>query len=210
MRVMVIVKATEDSEKGAPPTAEAFEAMDRFTEELVQAGVMVAGAGLKPSAQAKRIAIDGSERRVIDGPFAETRELIAGFSIWEVKDMDEAVAWAKRCPKPAWARAKSRFGHSSRPRPAEFLTPRELSTPRDGERGKLGVALGRTPAVNGLGSIGAPNWNSSTRSRKSLPLLLPLKQWASLMFVSRSFAIRRLSSWPNFRWIEESNRLSRR
>lgn len=141
MRVMVIVKATEDSENGVPPTAEAFEAMDRFTEELVTAGVMVAGAGLKPSAHAKRIAVDGPERRVIDGPFAETRELIAGFSIWEVKDMDEAVAWAKRCPTPASGPGEIEI------RPflevadlATLLTPAELSTPRDGERGKLGVA----------------------------------------------------------------------
>ena len=96
MRVMVFGKATEDSEKGAPPTAEAFAAMDRFTEELVKAGILVAGAGLKNNAQAKRIISDGSGSRVIDGPFAETRELVAGFSIWQVKDMDEAVAWAKR------------------------------------------------------------------------------------------------------------------
>ena len=100
MRVMVFGKATDDSEKGVPPTAEAFAAMDRFTEELVKAGVLVAGAGLKNSAQAKRIVFDGPGRTVIDGPFAESRELIAGFSIWEVKDMEEAVAWAKRCPNP--------------------------------------------------------------------------------------------------------------
>ena len=103
MRVMVFAKATEDSEKGLAPTPEAMEAfaaMDRFTEELVKAGVFVAGAGLKNSAQAKRIVFDGPGRTVIDGPFAEAKELIAGFSIWEVKDMDEAVAWAKRCPNP--------------------------------------------------------------------------------------------------------------
>jgi hypothetical protein len=100
MRVMVLMKATEDSEKGVPPTSEAFEAMERFTEELVKAGVMVAGAGLKSSAEAKRIAFDGPGRTVIDGPFAETKELVAGFSIWEVKDMEEAVAWVKRCPNP--------------------------------------------------------------------------------------------------------------
>ena len=141
MRVMVIAKATEDSEKGVPPTAEAFEAMDRFTEELVKAGVFVAGAGLKPSAEAKRIACDGPDRTVIDGPFAETKELIAGFSIWEVKDMDEAVAWAKRCPNPMSGPSVIEI------RPffeaadfAELLTPEELSTPRDGARGKLGVA----------------------------------------------------------------------
>ena len=100
MRVMVFAKAAEDAE-GAPPTAEALEAfaaMDRFTEELVKAGVFVAAAGLKPTAQAKRIAFDGPHRKVIDGPFTETKEVIAGFSIWEVKDMDEAVAWAMRSP----------------------------------------------------------------------------------------------------------------
>jgi hypothetical protein len=141
MRVMVFGKATEDSEKGAAPTAEAFAAMDRFTEELVTAGVLVAGAGLKNSAQARRIVFDGPGRSVIDGPFAESRELIAGFSIWEVKDMDEAVAWAKRSPNLGSGRSEMEL------RPfleaadlAEFLTPEELSTPRDGERGKLGVA----------------------------------------------------------------------
>ena len=100
MRVMVFAKTTEDSDKGAPPAPEAFAAMDRFTEELVEAGVFVAAAGLKNSAQAKRIVCEGPRRTVIDGPFAETRELVAGFSIWEVKDMDEAVAWVKRCPNP--------------------------------------------------------------------------------------------------------------
>jgi hypothetical protein len=141
---MVIMKATEDSEKGLDPTPEAreaFEAMDRFTEELVQAGVFVAGAGLKPSAEAKRIAFDGARRTVIDGPFAEARELIAGFAIWEVRDMDEAVAWAKRCPNPMPGPSEIEI------RPffeaadlADFVTPEELSTPRGGERGKLGVA----------------------------------------------------------------------
>jgi hypothetical protein len=141
MRVMVFVKATEDSEKNVPPTPEAFAAMDRFTEELVKAGVFVAAAGLKPGAEAKRITFDGPGRTVIDGPFAETRELVVGFSIWEVRDMDEAVAWAKRCPNPMPGRSEIEI------RPfyeaadlAEFLTPEELSTPRDGERGKLGVA----------------------------------------------------------------------
>ena len=144
MRVMVFMKATEDSEKGLDPTPEAreaFEAMDRFTEELVQAGVFVAGAGLKPSAKAKRIAFDGARRTVIDGPFAEARELIAGFAIWEVRDMDEAVAWAKRCPNPMPGPSEIEI------RPffeaadlADFVTPEELSTPRGGERGKLGVA----------------------------------------------------------------------
>jgi hypothetical protein len=103
MRVMVFVKATEESEQGLAITAETtamFEAMGKFNEELVNAGVMVAGDGLKPSSVGKRIAFDGPNRAVIDGPFAETRELVAGYWIWEVKDIDEAVAWAKRCPNP--------------------------------------------------------------------------------------------------------------
>ena len=141
MRVMVFAKATQDSDKGAAPTAEAFAAMDRFIEELVKAGVFVAGAGLKNSAEAKRIVSDGTRRTVIDGPFAEARELVAGFSIWEVKDMDEAVAWAKRSPRPVAGSSEIEI------RPfyeaadlAEFVTPEELAAPRDGERGKLGVA----------------------------------------------------------------------
>ena len=100
MRVMVLVKATEDSEKGFLPTPEAMEAMGRFNEELRKAGILLAADGLKPSSQGKRIAFDGPRRTVIDGPFAETRELVAGFWLWEVKDMDEAVAWVKRCPNP--------------------------------------------------------------------------------------------------------------
>ena len=144
MRVMVFAKATEDSKMDGPPTPEALEAfaaMDRFTEELVKAGIFVAAAGLKNGAQAKRIICEGPGRTVIDGPFAETRELIAGFSIWEVKDMDEAVAWAKRAPNPMPGRSEMEI------RPfyeaadlAEFVTPEELSAPRDGDRGKLGVA----------------------------------------------------------------------
>jgi hypothetical protein len=141
MRVMVFAKATEVSENSTPPTAEAFAAMDRFTEELVEAGVFVAAAGLKNTAEAKRIAFDGPGRAVVDGPFAEARELVAGFAIWEVKDMDEAVAWAKRCPNPMPGPSEIEI------RPffeaadlAEYLTPEELSTPRGGERGRLGAA----------------------------------------------------------------------
>ncbi|HEY9540141.1 MAG TPA: YciI family protein [Luteimonas sp.] len=103
MRVMVFVKATEDSERGLPPAAEMtamFEAMGKFNEELVKAGVMIEGDGLKPSSAGKRIAFDGANRTVIDGPFAEARELVAGYWVWEVKNMDEAIAWAKRCPNP--------------------------------------------------------------------------------------------------------------
>ena len=141
MRVMVFAKATEHSEEGVPPTPEAFAAMDKFTEELVEAGVLVAGAGLKPSAHAKRIDCDGARRTVTDGPFAETRELVAGFSIWVVKDMDEALAWAKRCPNPmAGPSAIELWPFLEAEDLAEFLTPEELATPREGERGKLGVA----------------------------------------------------------------------
>lgn len=100
MRVMVLVKATEDSESGVMPSAELFEAMGRFNEELVEAGVMQAGEGLKPTSQGKRVAFDGPSRTVIDGPFGATGELVAGFWLWEVNDMDEAVEWVKRCPNP--------------------------------------------------------------------------------------------------------------
>ncbi|WP_438750616.1 YciI family protein [Pararhizobium sp. O133] len=103
MRVMVLVKATEDSEKGffpTPETNEMMEAMGRFNDELEAAGILVAADGLKPSSAGKRIAFDGPSRKVIDGPFAEARELVAGFWLWNVKDMDEAVEWVKRCPNP--------------------------------------------------------------------------------------------------------------
>ncbi len=103
MRVMVFVKATDDSESGvSDPTwmTGMMEAMGRFNEELVNAGILLAADGLTPSSRGKRIAFDGPGRTVIDGPFAETRELVAGFWLWEVKDMDEAVAWVKRCPNP--------------------------------------------------------------------------------------------------------------
>jgi hypothetical protein len=100
MRVMVLVKATQDSEAGTMPSTELLEAMGKYNEELVNAGIMLAGDGLKPSSQGKRVAFDGASRTVIDGPFAETRELMAGFWLWEVKDMAEAMAWAKRCPNP--------------------------------------------------------------------------------------------------------------
>ena len=142
MRVIVFVKATQDSEKGFLPTPEATEAMEamgRYNEELVNAGIMLVADGLKPSSQGKRIAFDGPGRTVIDGPFAETRELVAGFMIWQVKDMDEAVAWAKRNPMLGPGGVEIRPFYEAADL-AEFLTPEELSTPRDGERGKLGVA----------------------------------------------------------------------
>jgi len=107
MRVMVIVKATEDTEKGTPPTAEAMAAMHAYGEAASEAGIaLVDGAGLLNSSHGKRIAFEGGSVTVIDGPFAETRELIAGYSVWDVKDMDEALAWAKRWPAPAFGRSE--------------------------------------------------------------------------------------------------------
>ena len=100
MRVMVLVKATADSEAGAMPSSELLGAMGKYNEELAKAGILLAGEGLQPSSKGKRVAFDGPSRAVIDGPFAETRELVAGFWLWKVKDMAEAVDWAKRCPNP--------------------------------------------------------------------------------------------------------------
>ncbi|MEO5628985.1 MAG: YciI family protein [Thermomonas sp.] len=100
MKVMVMVKATAESEAGVMPTQELLEAMGTFNEVLVNAGVMLAGEGLHPSSRGVRIAFDGAQRQVIDGPFAETRELVAGFWLWQVRSLDEAIEWARRCPNP--------------------------------------------------------------------------------------------------------------
>lgn len=100
MRVMVIVKATADSEKGVMPTTQLLTDMGKFNEQLVKAGVMLAGEGLQPSSKGKRVRFSGATRKVVDGPFAETKELIAGFWLWQVKSMEEAVEWVKQCPNP--------------------------------------------------------------------------------------------------------------
>lgn len=100
MRVMVMVKATGQSEAGEMPSTELMTAMGNFNEELVKAGVMLAGEGLHPSARGKRVQFSGRQRSVTDGPFAETKELVAGFWLWQVRSMDEAVEWVKRCPNP--------------------------------------------------------------------------------------------------------------
>jgi hypothetical protein len=151
MRVMVIVKATEDGEKGAPPDPKAFEAMGKFNEELVNAGLVLAADGLTPTSKGKRVVFDGDSRTVIDGPFAETRELVAGFWIWEVKDMDEALAWVKRCPN-CWGRGELEI------RPlfemakfAECLPP-EFQERRSRLREKLSGKLGPAGAFGGLGT----------------------------------------------------------
>lgn len=141
MRVMVFVKAAEIGDMNAPTPEdlEAFASMDRFTEELVKAGVFVAAAGLKNGAEAKRITFDGTELDVIDGPFTESKELVAGFSIWEVRDMNEALAWVKRAPLTANSIMELLPFYEAEDL-AGFVTPEELATPRSGERGKLGVA----------------------------------------------------------------------
>ncbi|MCS6758325.1 MAG: YciI family protein [Candidatus Devosia euplotis] len=102
MRVMVLVKAALDSEteEAAVPSAELLEAMGRYNNQLADAGIMLAGDGLKPSRLGKRVVFDGSSRTVIDSPFAETKELVVGYWLWEVRDMDHAIEWVKRCPNP--------------------------------------------------------------------------------------------------------------
>jgi hypothetical protein len=100
MRVIVMVKATKDSEAGVMPSEKALADMGKFNEELVKAGVMLAGEGLHPSSKGKRVRFGGGQKKVVDGPFAETKELVAGFWIWQVKSMDEALEWVKRCPDP--------------------------------------------------------------------------------------------------------------
>ena len=100
MRVMVLIKATEQSEAGEMPSQELLEEMTAFNEELVKAGVMLAGEGLHPSSEGVRVEFSGSDRRVIDGPFAETKELLAGYWLWQVRSMEEAIEWVRRIPNP--------------------------------------------------------------------------------------------------------------
>jgi hypothetical protein len=100
MRVMVMVKATKNSEAGAPATPQLLADMGKFNEDLIKAGIMLAGDGLKPSSTGKRVRFGGGAKTVVDGPFTETKELIAGYWIWQVKSMDEAVEWLRRCPDP--------------------------------------------------------------------------------------------------------------
>ena len=100
MRCMVLVKASKESEAGVMPSHELLAAMGKYNEELVKAGIMLAGDGLHPTSKAKRVRFSGDKRTVIDGPFAETKELVAGYWIWQVRNMEEAVEWLKRCPNP--------------------------------------------------------------------------------------------------------------
>lgn len=100
MRVMVMVKATQSSEAGIMPSAQLLTEMGRYNEELIKAGVMLAGEGLRPSRDAKRMKFSGKTRTLVDGPFAETKELVAGFWLWQVRSMEEAIEWVRRCPNP--------------------------------------------------------------------------------------------------------------
>src|SRR5687767_2393408 len=100
MRFMILIKANKDTEAGVMPSEQLLADMGRYNEELVKAGIMTAGEGLQPSSKGKRVRFSGSKRTVIDGPFAETKELIAGFWLWKVKSMQEAIEWVKRCPNP--------------------------------------------------------------------------------------------------------------
>lgn len=115
MRVMVFGKATKDTEAGVMPTAEMWEAMEQFNEELVKAGIVLAAEGLQPSSKGVRVRSSGTDRIVTDGPFAETKEVIAGYSIWEVRSMEEAIAWVNRCPMPDHSEVEIRpiFSYSS-------------------------------------------------------------------------------------------------
>jgi hypothetical protein len=100
MKVAVLVKATKDSEQGVMPSQTLLAEMGKFNEDLVKAGILLAGEGLRPSAQGKRVQFSGRSRTVIDGPFTETKELVAGFWLWQVRSIDEAIEWVKRCPNP--------------------------------------------------------------------------------------------------------------
>jgi hypothetical protein len=126
MRVMVLVKSDKNSETGIPltkETKETFAAMGKFNEELVKAGVMLAGEGLQPSSKGKRVRFSGKERTVIDGPFPETKELIGGFWLWQVKSMDEAVEWLKRAPFDGGAEVEIRQVYEASDFPAEVFPP---------------------------------------------------------------------------------------
>ena len=117
MRFMVMVKATKDSEAGVLPDEKLLADMGKFNEELAKAGVLLAGEGLQPSSKGARVRFSGTKRTVIDGPFAETKELVAGFWLWKVKSREEAIEWVKRCPNPMpTGSPRSRFARCSRPR----------------------------------------------------------------------------------------------
>ena len=130
MRVMVLIKSDKNSETGIPltkETKETFAAMGKFNEELVKAGVILAGEGLQPSSKGKRVRFSGKERKVIDGPFPETKELIGGFWLWQVKSMDEAVEWLKRAPFDRGAEVEIRQVYEASDFPAEIFPPEDAA-----------------------------------------------------------------------------------
>ncbi|MBS0374507.1 MAG: YciI family protein [Proteobacteria bacterium] len=137
MKVMVLVKATKESESGVLPTPELLGAMTRFNEELIRAGVMLAGEGLKPSSAGRRVHFAGERRTVTDGPFAETKELVAGFWLWQVRSVEEAVEWVKRCPNPMLSDSDIEIRPLYGPEDfAELMTP-ELQALGEDQRRRL-------------------------------------------------------------------------
>ena len=192
MRVMVLVKATKDSEAGIMPSTELLEVMGKYNEELGKAGVLAGElGGLHPSAKGKRVAFDGPNRTVIDGPFAETKELIAGFWLWEVKDMAEAVEWVKRCPNPMLGPSEievrplfemADFG--------EALTP-EVAERHNRTREKLLAADGRenSGGVRNSGSL-----HKSTCDRSLIQQLAPIQDdlWFKVMSLKQNTPCRAL------------------
>ena len=141
MRFMLLIKATQDFEKGVLPDEKMLAAMATYTEELVKAGALAGCERLQPSSTGTRVHSARGKFTVTDGPFAETKELIAGFSIWEVKDVAEALAWAKRAPVPPGMRGSLEIVPFYEAADlGAYVSPEELATPRTGERGKLGVA----------------------------------------------------------------------
>ena len=127
MRFMVIVKADKNSEAGILPTKEAFAAMGKFNEQLIKAGVMLAGEGLQPSSKGKRVRFSGQQRTVIDGPFAESKELIAGFWLWQARSMEEAVEWLKRAPFDGDTELEIRQVYEMSELPADVVAPEEAA-----------------------------------------------------------------------------------
>src|ERR687895_1801129 len=155
MRCMIIIKASKDSEAGVLPDEKLLTEMGQFNEELVKAGIMLAGEGLHPSSKGKRVRFSGGKRTVIDGPFSETKELVAGFWLWQVKSMDEAVEWVKRCPNPTEGEAEIEIRpvFEAEDFGAEF-TP-ELREQEDRLREQIqrsgGLGLGGTQSPGGQG-----------------------------------------------------------
>lgn len=160
MRVMVIVKATNDSEAGKMPTTELLAAMGNFNEELVKAGVMLAGEGLHPSAKGKRVRFSGNQRTVTDGPFPQTNELVAGFWLWQVKSMDEAVEWVRRCPNPMEGESEIESARCSRSRTSA------LNSRPNCVRRKSDCAL-RSKARTNRADASSPTAGGDSRARGS-------------------------------------------